>query len=153
MEKRAMLALALSMAVFVVFMYIGQRSRVGQVPPTQEAQQTTQTPQAQQPHPAQPPLPPAPANPAVQPPLAPAAVTAKPGRDLVVETPLFRAVFTDAGARLKSFQFKMGPVSFELERYHSPETSLAQGKELVNFGPGQDYPLDLGWQGRSLSGA
>src|SRR5208337_2341020 len=109
-----------------------------------------------------------PANPAVQPPLAPAAVTAKPGRDLVVETPLFRAVFTDAGARLKSFQlkkyleslpftpisqFKLGPVSFELERYHSPETSLAQGKELVNFGPGQDYPLDLGWQGRSLSGA
>ncbi len=168
MEKRAMLALALSMAVFVVFMYIGQRSRVGQVPPTQEAQQTTQTPQAQQTQPAQPPLAPAPVSPAVQPPLAPAAVTAKPGRDLVVETPLFRAVLTDAGGRLKSFQlkkyleslpftplshFKLGPVSFELERYHSPETSLSQAKELVDFGPGQDYPLDLGWQGRSLSGA
>ena len=85
-----------------------------------------------------------------------------------METPLFRAVFTDAGGRLKSFQlkkyleslpftpiyqFKLGPVSFELERYHSPENSLAQPKELVSFGPGQDYPLDLGWQGRSLSGA
>src|SRR5208337_4304236 len=123
MEKRAMIALALSMAVFVVFMYIGQRSRVGQVPPTQEGQETTQAQQTQQ---AQAPLAPAPASPAVQPPLAPASVTARPGRDLVVETPLFRAVFTDAGGRLKSFQlkkyleslpftpiyqFKLGPVS------------------------------------------
>ena len=44
MEKRAMIALALSMAVFVVFMYIGQRSRVGQVSPTQESQQTRPSP-------------------------------------------------------------------------------------------------------------
>ncbi len=29
----------------------------------------------------------------------------------------------------------------------------AQAKELVDFGPGQDLPLDLGWKGRSLSGA
>ena len=159
MEKRAMIALALSMAVFVVFMYIGQRSRVGQVSPTQESQQTQQ---------AQGPLAPVPARPAAQPPLAPTPVTARPGRDLVVETPLFRAVFTDAGGRLKSFrlkkyleslpftpiyQFKLGPVSLDLERYHSPENALSQPKELVNFGPGQDYPLDLGWQGRSLSGA
>ncbi|MGO9175305.1 MAG: membrane protein insertase YidC [Desulfobaccales bacterium] len=165
MEKRAIIALALSMAVFVVFMYIGQRSRVGQVSQTQESQQTRQAQQTQQ---AQPPLAPAPARPAAQPPLAPAPVTANPGRDLVVETPLFRAVFTDTGGRLKSFQlkkyleslpftpiyqFKLGPVSLDLEGYHSPENALAQPKELVSFGPGQDYPLDLGWQGRSLSGA
>ena len=165
MEKRAMIALALSMAVFVVFMYIGQRSRVDQVSPTQESQQNRQAQQTQQ---AQGPLAPAPARPAAQPPLAPTPVTARPGRDLVVETPLFRAVFTDAGGRLKSFQlkkyleslpftpiyqFKLGPVSLDLERYHSPENALAQPKELVSFGPGQDYPLDLGWQGRSLSGA
>jgi YidC/Oxa1 family membrane protein insertase len=158
MEKRAMIALALSMAVFVVFMYIGQRSRVGQVSQTQESQQTQQV---------QGPLVPAPASPAAQPPLAPALGPARPARDLVVETPLIRAVFTDAGGRLKSFQLKkyleslpfppiyqlkLGPVSFDLERYHSPEKSLAQLKELVSFGPGQDYPLDLGWQGRSLSG-
>ncbi|MGA9460593.1 MAG: hypothetical protein WBV16_12910, partial [Desulfobaccales bacterium] len=58
MEKRAMIALAMSMVVFAVFMYIGQRSRVGQVPPTQQGEQPGQ---AQQPQQAQPPLAPAPA--------------------------------------------------------------------------------------------
>jgi YidC/Oxa1 family membrane protein insertase len=159
-----MIALALSMAVFVVFMYIGERSRVGQVPPTQKSEQPGQTQQPQQ---AQPPLAPAAASPAAVPPLAPAPVPAKPGRDVVVETPLFKAVFTEAGGLLKSFQlkkyrenlpftpiyqFKVGPVSLDLDRYHNPENSLAQPKQLVNPGPGQNYDLDLGWQGRSLSG-
>ena len=125
MEKRAMIALALSMVVFAVFMFIGERSRVGQVPPTQKSEQPGQ---AQQP---QPPLAPAPAIPAAGPPQAPAPVAAKPGRDVVVETPLVRAIFTDAGGRLKSFQlkkyrenlpftpiyqFKVGPVSLDLDR-------------------------------------
>src|SRR5208337_1241101 len=151
MEKRAMLALALSMAVFVVFMYIGQRSRVGQVSPTQESQQTRQAQQTQQ---AQGPLAPVPARPAAQPPLAPTPVTARPGRDLVVETPLFRAVFTDAGGRLKSFrlkkyleslpftpitQFKLGPVSFELELPQSGEFP-GPGQRTGEFRPRPGLP-------------
>ncbi len=97
MEKRALIALALSMAVFVVFMYIGQRSRVGQVPPAPEAQQTTQTPQAQQTQPAHrrwPRLPSVRRSNRRWPRLRPRPA----GQDVVVDTPLFRAVFTERAA-------------------------------------------------------
>ncbi len=165
MEKRAMIALALSMAVFAVFMYVGQWSKVGQVPSSQPGQRTTPAQPAQQ---AQGPLAPAPAIPAAQAPLSPAPAAASPGRELVVETPLFRAVFTEAGGCLKSFQlkkyrenlpftpiyqFKVGPVALDAERYHSPDNSLTPPKQLVSPGPGQNCDLDLGWQGHSLSGA
>lgn len=159
MEKRAMIALALSFVVFLVFMYIGEKSKVRPLPEAQQAQQT------QQPQPVQPA--PAPAKPAVSPTAAkPAAAPARPAKDVVVETPLFRAVFTEAGGRLKSFQlkkyleslpftpishFKLGPVGFELDRYHNPQNSLAQPKELVRPGPGQDFPLGLSWEGKGLA--
>ena len=83
-----------------------------------------------------------------------------------METPLFKAVFTEMGARLKSFQlkkyreslpftpiseFKLGPVAFELERYHSPQDSAAQFKELVRPGPSEDFPLGLNWEGKGLN--
>ncbi|MFI5354234.1 MAG: membrane protein insertase YidC, partial [Desulfobaccales bacterium] len=128
-----------------------------------------QLPPAQQAQPAQP-VPPSaqvPAKPMVSPPAAqPGAASTRPAKDVVVETSLFRAVFTEAGGRLKSFQlkkyleslpftaisnFKLGPVAFELESYHSPENSKAQPKELVRPGPTQDYPLGLGWQGQGLN--
>ena len=164
MEKRAMIALALSFVVFLVFMYIGEKSKVRPLPEAQQAQQAQQ-PQPVQP--AQPPPAPAPAKPAVSPTAPkPAAAPARPAKDVVVETPLFRAVFTEAGGRLKSFQlkkyleslpftpishFKLGPVGFELERYHSPQNSTAQPKELVRPGPGQDFPLGLSWEGKGLA--
>lgn len=160
MEKRALIALGLSFLVFIAFMYIGEKTRAPQLPPAQQAQQ------AQQAQPV-----PAPgqvsAKPAVSPPAAkPAAAATRPAKDIVVKTPLFRAVFTEAGGRLKSFQlkkyleslpftpisnFKLGPVAFEVESYHSPENSTAQPKELVRPGPTQDYPLGLGWQGQGLN--
>ena len=160
MEKRALIALGLSFLVFIAFMYIGEKTRAPQLPPAQQAQQA---------QPAQPVSPSAqvPAKPAVSPPAAqPAAAPARPAKDVVVETSLFRAVFTEAGGRLKSFQlkkylenlpftpisnFKLGPVAFELESYHSPENSKAQPKELVRPGPTQDYPLGLGWQGQGIN--
>jgi YidC/Oxa1 family membrane protein insertase len=165
MEKRAMIALALSFVVFLVFMYVGEKSKVRPLPEAQQAQQT------QQPQPVQPAQPPAPApavaKPAVSPTAPkPAAAQARPAKDVVVETPLFKAVFTEAGGRLKSFQlkkyleslpftplshFKLGPVGFELDRYHSPQNSTAQPKELVRPGPGQDFPLGLSWEGKGLA--
>jgi len=163
MEKRAMIALALSFVVFLVFMYIGEKSKVRPLPEAQQAQQ------AQQPQPVQPAQPPAPApaKPAVSPTAPkPAAAAARPAKDVVVETPLFKAVFTEAGGRLKSFQlkkykeslpftpishFKLGPVGFEVERYHSPENASAKPKELVRPGPGQDFPLGLSWEGKGLA--
>ncbi len=160
MEKRALIALGLSFLVFIAFMYIGEKTRAPQLPPAQQAQQA---------QPAQP-VPPSaqvPAKPAVSLPAAqPGAAPTRPAKDVVVETSLFRAVFTEAGGRLKSFQlkkyleslpftsisnFKLGPVAFEVEGYHSPENSTAQPKELVRPGPAQDYPLGLGWQGQGLN--
>ncbi len=158
MEKRAMIALALSFVVFLVFMYIGEKSR-SPLPAPQQAQQ------AQPAQPAQPAAP-APAKPAVSPPAKPVVASARPAKDVVVETPLFKAVFTEAGGRLKSFQlkkyleslpftpisqFKLGPVAFEVERYHSPENSASKPKELVRPGDGQDFPLSLSWQGKNLN--
>ncbi len=162
MEKRAIIALALSFVVFLVFMYIGEKTRVKPLPESQQAQQ------AKPAHPA-PPVQPAPAPaPAAAPAAAvkPAAGPARPAKDVVVETPLFRAVFTDAGGRLKSFQlkhfkeslpftpishFKLGPVGFELESYHNPQNSTSKPKELVRPGPGQDFPLGLNWEGKGLA--
>ena len=160
MEKRALIALGLSFLVFIAFMYLGEKTRAPQLPPAQQAQQA-------QPAPPVPPPAPVPAKPAVSVPAAqPAAAPARPAKDVVVETSLFRAVFTEAGGRLKSFQlkkyleslpftpisnFKLGPVGFEVDGYHSPENSTAQPKELVRPGPTQDYPLGLGWQGQGLN--
>ncbi len=160
MEKRALIALGLSFLVFIAFMYIGEKTRAPQLPPAQQAQQA---------QPAQP-VPPSaqvPVKPAVSVPAAkPAAAAGRTAKDVVVETSLFRAVFTEAGGRLKSFQLKkyldslpftnlskfaLGPVAFEVERYHSPENSGAKPKELVRPGPTQDYPLGLGWQGQGLN--
>ncbi len=157
MEKRALIALGLSFLVFIAFMYIGEKTRAPQLPPAQQAQQAQPvSPSAQ-----------VPAKPAVSPPAAqPGAAATRPAKEVAVETSLFRAVFTEAGGRLKSFQlkkylenlpfspisdFKLGPVAFEIESYHSPENSKAQPKELVRPGPTQDYPLGLGWQGQGIN--
>jgi YidC/Oxa1 family membrane protein insertase len=84
----------------------------------------------------------------------------------VVDTPEYRAVFTETGAALKSFQLKkyreslpftrlagfhLGPVSFEVERYQPPEEVGAKPKELVRVDKSQELPLSLSWEGRTLT--
>jgi len=74
-------------------------------------------------------------------------------------------MLTEAGGRLKSFRlkkyldslpfteisrFKLGPVGFELERYHSPQNSQAKSKELVRLGSSREFPLNLHWEGKDL---
>jgi YidC/Oxa1 family membrane protein insertase len=160
MERRALLALALSFLVFLVFIYFGQTFYKRQAPEA-PVPVTTAKPAAPTPAPV-----PAPAAPAARPsPAPPPAAPTRPARDIVVETPLFKAVFTELGGRLKSFQlkkylesmpfkpissFKLGPVSFDLERYQSPETSGAKPKQLVRAGRNQELPLGLAWEGRAL---
>jgi YidC/Oxa1 family membrane protein insertase len=85
---------------------------------------------------------------------------------VVVDTPLFRAVFTELGARLKSFtlkkykdrmplepiyHFKLGPVGFELERYLNGEAIKITPKNLIREGGANELPLTVGWEGKSLS--
>jgi YidC/Oxa1 family membrane protein insertase len=80
---------------------------------------------------------------------------------------LYRAVFTEAGARLKSFQltkyseslpftpitkFSLGSwLSFDIDRYHAPNKTNTPPKELVRPGPSQDFTLGLNWQGKGLT--
>jgi len=160
MEKRAIIALALSFLVFLAFMVLGERLKKPAEAPAPAAK------------PAEPPLSPAAApapkpaaTPATPAPAAPPVPSGQAARDIVVDTPRYRAVFTEAGARLKSFQlknyreempftpissFKLGPVSFELERYQNPEQAKAQPKELVRLGKSQELPLGLSWEGADL---
>jgi YidC/Oxa1 family membrane protein insertase len=157
MEKRAIIALALSFLVFLVFMYIGGKTR--QVPPPEPVAEQAAKPEA-----------PAPPSEAAQPvaPLTTAPTpSARPAREVVVDTPLYIAVFTESGASLKSFKlknyresmpfptlfsFSLGPVGFEVERYQNPQANdNGPYKELVRTDPGQVLPLSLGWEGKQVN--
>ena len=159
MEKRALLALALSFLVFISFLYFGEKLKKPSAP------QPPAVPSAAKPETL--PATPVEARPAA--PAPPAAVPTpvpRPAKDIVVETPLYRAVFTDLGGRLKSFQlknyrqampvtpvtsFKLGPVDFEVERYQDPQKMGANPKELIMGGKSQDLPLSLSWEGKNLT--
>jgi YidC/Oxa1 family membrane protein insertase len=82
-----------------------------------------------------------------------------------VETPLYKAVFSELGGALKSFQlkdyresmpfttlsqFKLGPVDFEVQRYRDPEKNGSPLKELVRVKKGGELPLTVSWEGQSL---
>jgi len=162
MENRALIALALSFLIFLAFMVLGEKLKKpaegpAPAPPAATRPETAPAPAAK---PVVAPTAPAPV------PAAPVSPSGQPGRDVVVDTPLYRAVFTEAGARLKSFQlkkyreempfipissFKLGPVAFELERYQNPEKVKSQPKELVRLNKSRELPLGLSWEGSSVS--
>jgi YidC/Oxa1 family membrane protein insertase len=150
MERRALIALALSFAVFMGFMYYGEKTKGPIAPPavSQKAPAPTAAPAAVH---STPPVRPQPAHPA---------------KDVVVDTPSFKAVFTELGGRLKSFHlkkykdripykpfyhFKLGPVAFELDRYIDPAADGIQTKDLVREGDANELPLTLSWEGKTLN--
>jgi YidC/Oxa1 family membrane protein insertase len=153
MERRALIALALSFLVFLIFMYVGEKTRkvpAPEPPPGKVAK--PEAPPAPQPEPT-PPAAEALPTPPVPPP-------SRPPQEVVVETPLYRAVFTELGGSLKSFQlkkyrqempfstiygFSLGPVGFEVERYQDPKAANSHYKELVRTAPTQALPLSLSW--------
>jgi YidC/Oxa1 family membrane protein insertase len=158
MEKRALIALALSFVVFMAFIYFGEKLK-SPVPPSPQTQ-TAAKPTA--PAPAPPPVAARPTPPATQPVRPP---TARPAKDVVVDTPLYRAVFIELGGRLKSFQlknyknrmpfepiyhFSLGPVGFEVERYLNPETAKIGPKDLVREGGANELPLTMSWESKTL---
>lgn len=155
MEKRALIALSLSFAVFMAFMYYGEMTKTPQAPAP--ATQTTAAPQEAA----------APASPlaAVRPTQPVKAPSARPAKDVVVDTPSFKAVFTELGGRLKSFQlkkykdrtpfepiyhFKMGPVGFEVDRYLDPAAAGNKFKDLVREGGANELPLTVSWEGKTF---
>ena len=160
MERRALIALALSFAVFMAFMYYGEKTKS----PTAPSAVSQKAPA--------PPAAPAPAPPAAAAPGTPPASTpvkassTRPAKDVVVDTPSYKAVFTELGGRLKSFQlkkykdrlpyepiyhFKLGPVAFEVDRYLDPATNGLKPKDLVREGGANELPLTLSWTGKTLN--
>lgn len=107
MDKRTLLAVALSIGVVFVYQtYFAPKPVPQPVAPTQQT-----APGAAQPTQPAPPAAAVPSAPsAIQAAATGRMVTAKAGigaeRDVVVETPLYRAVFSTRGAALKSFQLK-----------------------------------------------
>jgi YidC/Oxa1 family membrane protein insertase len=158
MERRALIALALSFAVFMAFMYYGEKTKS----PTAPSAVSQKAPEA----PATATAPPKAAAPGTPAPSTPLKATARPAKDVVVDTPSFKAVFTELGGRLKSFQlkkykdrlpyepishFKLGPVAFEVDRYLNPATNGLKPKELVREGGANELPLTLSWTGKTLN--
>lgn len=124
-NKRVILAVGLSMIVLLGWSYLfGPK-------PGQQPAQTNQTQNIE-----------APADTTAEAPAAPAtmpAFTAENGRDVTVETPLYKAVFNSAGGVL---------TSFELKEYAQ---AIEPGAPLVNLTPASTVgrgPLGLLWNGQ-----
>jgi YidC/Oxa1 family membrane protein insertase len=142
MEKRVLLAIVLCIIVLVLWekFFVPKRQpappstspAVEQVPPA-----PTKPDQAES---TVPKIPtsgaPAPSTPSFPAP-APHA-----GRDVRVETPLYRAVFTETGARLKSFVLK---------RYRETIEEDSPGKELVKTSRIEDLPLAFNFVDRPVA--
>lgn len=158
MERRALIALGLSFLIFLVFMYIGEKTR--KVPPPEPPSGQVAQPETPPPHQ------PEAAPPVAKPPAVPVPAAPRPAREVEVETPLYKAVFTESGGSLKSFRlkkyresmpfptlykFSLGPVGFEVERYQDPHSADASFKELVRTSPAQVPPLSLAWEGKQVS--
>ena len=161
MERRALIALALSFVVFLAFIYFGEKSKI-----RRSRRPSGPASPAQPPRPRRRPrLRPSPwrAPTAAQPAAAPGpAGQGRRGGDPAVS----RRCSPKPAARLKSFQlkkyleslpfkpisnFKLGPVAFELERYHSPAASPEPNpRSWCVPGTGQELPLALAWEGKGL---
>ena len=156
MENRALVALALSFVIFLVFLYFGQK--LHKPAPQAPAPQVEVKPATPPPAPA-----PAPVKAAKPVPLPPKPT--HPSRDITVETPLYKAVFSEQGAALKSFQLKkyresipfkmlhdfgIGPVHLEIEKYQNPKKMGDHPKQLVRVKNGEGLPLMVSWEGKNL---
>jgi YidC/Oxa1 family membrane protein insertase len=142
MEKRVLLAIVLCIIVLVLWEKFFVPKKQPAPPSTSPA--VEQAPPAptkpDQAEPAVPKIPPGEA-PATSTPSFPAP-TAHTGRDVTVETPLYRAVFTETGARLKSFVLK---------NYRETIEKDSPGKELVKTSKIEDLPLAFNFVDRPVA--
>jgi len=94
MERRALIAVVISLAILVLYQELVIKRYFGE---------PVSRPEAEAPPPT---APSAPTQPAVVSPEAPPPAIIPEGREVVIETDLYRAVLTTAGARLRNFQLK-----------------------------------------------
>ncbi|MGQ9919779.1 MAG: membrane protein insertase YidC [Desulfobacca sp.] len=158
MEKRMLLAVVLSFAIFAGFAYLQQKL----YPPAPPAAPTAAPSPA--PKPAVTPLPePTAALPPSTPPALPPSGRQAVARDIVVDTPLYRAIITEHGARVKSFRlkkfweqlpfqqiakFSLWLFSIDIQRYR-PLGEITDPKELIRTDSPEHLPLALTWQAAS----
>jgi YidC/Oxa1 family membrane protein insertase len=137
MERRALLAVVISLLILVVYQEVVIKRLYGppeEVPPKEAPLAEKQAP-ARAPEVAAPEVREAPAPPEVEP-------KRVEGRDVVVETDLYRAAFTTAGARLKSF---------ELKRFRTTVQPESPPLELLQQASAHDLPLGIVLRGRDSS--
>ncbi len=127
MEKRAFIAILLSLLILVAWQE--WMSRYYPAPPEPQ-------PPAQQPTPQSPPAAQAPA-PGVTPSAPAPPVTAQGAKEIKVDTDDYVAVFTTQGARLKSYKFK---------HYRTDADPQSPPYELIHGAPGVPLPLGMRWQ-------
>ena len=132
MDKRAIIGIALSILVLVVYQQLV--THFYGPPPSASAPDTEKGGPEKATTPAQnTALSPAPSMPA-----APAALPAsRSGKEITVETDNYIAVFTTQGARLKSFKFK---------KFRSSVDENSPPFEMVRTAPGVPLPLGIRWQ-------
>jgi YidC/Oxa1 family membrane protein insertase len=130
MEKRVLLAIVLCIMVLVLWekFFIPKRKPA---PPTAAPEIEKTTPSPEKPEAAEQPQLPVGQTPPPSPPVLPPQVSYT-GKDVVVETPLYRAVFTETGARLKSFVLK---------NFRETIDKNSPGKELVKTSKIEELPL------------
>jgi len=133
MEKRVLLAIVLCIIVLVVWekFFVPKKpppTKPTSPPAVEQAPSPSVKPEKAQPE--QPQIPPS-GPPKVSAPSFPAPA-AHTGKDVVVVTPLYHAVFTETGARLKSFVLK---------RYRETIDRNSTGKELVKTNRVENLPF------------
>jgi len=140
MERNALLAVAISLLILVLWNELVINRYAPETAPGGEV--TTRAPAAPgaEDAPAAPAVPAAPDAPAVDG-LAErgAAANALAGTDITVDTDLFRAVFTTAGARLKSLRLK---------KYNETPDDGSPQQELVHVPAGAPLPLGVHLRGK-----
>ena len=127
MDKRAFLAIALSILILVIYQeWMTRYYGTPTVAPEAEKKEPERAPIAEQPAPAAPPQ------------TKPAAVpVSREVKDIRVETDNYIALFTNQGARLKSFKFK---------NYRSSVADNSPLFEMIQPAPGVPLPLGIRWQ-------
>ena len=152
MEKRALIALVISFIVFIGFGYVQQKYLPQQPPVTPTSEEQSAAPQKS----------PGPAPVAAPPAAAPAAPLpgAHQAKDVVVDTPLYHAVFTEQGARVKSFRlkrfwdrlpfqkvadFSLWMFNIDIQKY-IPLGEITDPKEMIHSDNPETLPLGMTWQ-------
>jgi YidC/Oxa1 family membrane protein insertase len=137
MDKRAIIGIALSILVLVVYQEL--ITRFYGAPPAGPAPVTEKNGAEKTAAPAQTTA--APSTPAPAIPSVPAPVSSRQeGKDITVETDNYVAIFTTQGARLKSFKLK---------KYRSSVDEKSPPFEIVQTAPSVPLPLGIRWQAPS----